>query len=122
MNECIIGIGSNIEAEKNIPETLELLKQRVNVIKLSSLIKTKPVGITNQPNFTNGAVKIQTNLSISELKQTLKAIEDLMGRDRSQPKYGPRSIDLDIVVWNGKIVDPDYYTRNFLKQSVDQII
>ncbi|MBN2635440.1 MAG: 2-amino-4-hydroxy-6-hydroxymethyldihydropteridine diphosphokinase [Prolixibacteraceae bacterium] len=122
MNECIIGIGSNIDADKNISETLELLKKSVDVIKLSSLIKTKPVGITDQPDFTNGAVKIQTNLSAAELKRVLKAIEDIMGRDRTQPKFGPRSIDLDMVVWNGEIVDNDYYTRNFLKRCVDEIL
>ena len=121
MNECIIGIGSNIDAENNIAKILELLAEKVHVIRVSSLIQTKPVGISNQPDFTNGAVKIQTNLSETGLKKLLRRLEDSMGRDRSQPKFGPRCIDLDIVVWNGKIVDPDYHTRNFLKSSVDEI-
>jgi len=121
MNECIIGIGSNIEAEKNIEEMLELLNQKVDVINISSMIKTKPLGITEQPDFTNGAVKVQTNLPEKKLKRLLKDIEDRMGRDRSQPKFGPRCIDLDIVVWNGEIIDPDYYTRDFLKTCVDEI-
>ena len=121
MNICIIGIGSNIEAEKNIEEMLELLNQKVDVINISSMIKTKPLGITDQPDFTNGAVKVQTELSKKELKIFLKGIEDSMGRDRSQPKFGPRCIDLDIVVWNGEIIDPDYYNRDFLKACVDEI-
>lgn len=121
MNECIIGIGSNINAEKNIAKMLDLLEQKVDVIRVSSLIQTKPIGITNQPDFTNGAVKIQTNLLETGLKKLLRKLEDSMGRDRSQPKFGPRCIDLDIVVWNGKIVDPEYYTRDFLKSSVDEI-
>jgi 2-amino-4-hydroxy-6-hydroxymethyldihydropteridine diphosphokinase len=121
MNECIIGIGSNIEAEKNIEEMLELLNQKVDVINISSMIKTKPLGITDQPDFTNGAVKVHTELSKKELKMFLKGIEDSMGRDRSQPKFGPRCIDLDIVFWNGEIIDPDYYTRDFLKTCVDEI-
>ena len=121
MNECIIGIGSNIEAEKNIFEMLELLKQKVDVINLSAFIQTKPIGITNQPDFTNGAVKIQTELSEKILKKLLKQIEDQLGRDRSQPKFGPRCIDLDIVIWNGEVVDPEYYTRDYLKKSVDEI-
>ena len=122
MNECIIGIGSNIEAEKNIAKMLKLLKQKVEVIKVSSLIKTKPIGITDQPDFINGAVKIHTSLPGDELKKSLKEIENLMGRDHSQPKFGPRCIDLDIVVWNSEIVDQDYYTRDFLKQCVDEIL
>ena len=121
MNECIIGIGSNINADRNISDMLEILKQKVDILKISSFIQTKPIGITNQADFINGAVKIQTNLSELRLKNLLKGIEDSMGRDRSQPKFGPRNIDLDIVVWNGKIVDPDYYTRDFLKSTVDEI-
>ncbi len=121
MNECIIGIGSNIEADKNVPKMLELLEQKVEVIRISSFLKTKPVGIKNQSDFTNGAVKVHTPLSEESLKEMLKKIEDQMGRDRSQPRFGPRCIDLDIVVWNRKIVDQDYYTRDFLKKSVDEV-
>jgi 7,8-dihydro-6-hydroxymethylpterin-pyrophosphokinase len=40
-----------------------------------------------------------------------------MGRDRSQKKFGPRNIDLDVLTWNGEIVDPDYYTREYLRIS-----
>jgi 2-amino-4-hydroxy-6-hydroxymethyldihydropteridine diphosphokinase len=45
-----------------------------------------------------------------------------MGRDRTIPKFGPRNIDLDIVVWNGTIVDEDYYTRDFLQKSVAELL
>lgn len=121
-NCVIIGIGSNIEAEKNIPGVLEILEHKVKVIKVSSFVKTKPVGIENQPDFTNGAVKIETSLNRKELKEVLKSIENFMGRDRMQPTFGPRCIDLDIVVWNGEIVDADYYTRDFLKNSVREIL
>lgn len=121
MNTVIIGIGSNIEAEKNISTMLDILSQKVNVIKVSPFVKTKPIGIANQPDYTNGAVKIETGLNRQKLTELLKDIENQMGRDRTQPKYGPRNIDLDIVVWNGKIVDEDYYTRDFLKDSVQKI-
>lgn len=122
MNEVIIGIGSNIDAETNISKMLEILKGYVEIVKVSSFIKTKPIGIENQPEFTNGAVKIITNLSQRELNDLLKEIEDKMGRDRTAPKFGPRNIDLDIVVWNGEIVDDDYYTRDFLQKSVSELI
>jgi 2-amino-4-hydroxy-6-hydroxymethyldihydropteridine diphosphokinase len=121
MNTCIIGIGSNIDAENNIQKMLKILENHVEVLQVSSFIKTKPVGIADQPDFTNGAVKINTNLNTEELTKLLKSIEDWMGRDRSAPKFGPRNIDLDVVVWNGEIVDKDYFTRDFLKKSVDEI-
>lgn len=122
MNTVIIGIGSNLDAEKNIPAMLEKLSCHVKVLKTSTLLKTKPVGILEQHDFTNGAVKIETNLNQIKLNKLLKSIEDEMGRDRTAPKFGPRCIDLDIAVWNGEIVDMDYYTRDFLKNSVQEII
>lgn len=121
MNECIIGIGSNIDAEENIRKMLEILKSRVKVLRVSSFLKTKPIGISEQPYFTNGAVKINTGLNRERLNRELKKIEDELGRDRTAPKFGPRTIDLDIVVWNGKIVDKDYYTRDFLQKNVQEI-
>ncbi len=120
-NNVIIGIGSNIDAEKNIAEMLQILKDKVEIVKVSTMIKTRPIGIENQPDYTNGAVKIMTNLNSEDLTVLLKAIEDQMGRDRSAPKFGPRNIDLDIVVWNGEIVDDDDYTRDFLQQSVREL-
>lgn len=117
----ILGIGSNINAETNISKMLEILGKEVEILKVSSWLKTKPIGIEDQPDFTNGAVKIQTSLNREGLNRLLKNIEDRLGRDRSAPKFGPRSIDLDIVVWNGEIVDEDYYTRDFLQKSVQEV-
>ncbi len=120
-NICIIGIGSNINAETNIPKMLEILKAKVTVLKVSSFLKTKPIGILNQPDFTNGAVKIQTNLDLKNLNKLLKEIENQLGRNRTGPKSGPRCIDLDIIVWNDEIIDKDYYTRDFLQKSVSEL-
>ncbi|MGV8092459.1 MAG: 2-amino-4-hydroxy-6-hydroxymethyldihydropteridine diphosphokinase [Mangrovibacterium sp.] len=63
--------------------------------------------MTDQADFMNGAVKIGTNMEIEKFRLYLKELEDRLGRDRSQPKYGPRSIDLDILIWNGEIVDEE---------------
>lgn len=121
MNDCIIGIGSNIEAEKNITEMLRLLSADVEVIKVSKLMQTKPIGITNQADYTNGAVSIRTIMNLETLSLYLKTLEDKMGRDRTQPKFGPRKIDLDILIWNNKVVDQDYYTRDFLRISAAEL-
>ncbi|GJL71497.1 MAG: 2-amino-4-hydroxy-6-hydroxymethyldihydropteridine diphosphokinase [Nitrosomonas sp.] len=121
MNDCIIGIGSNINPENNIPESLALLKQQVEIIAISSWVKTAPIGITDQDDFINGAVRIRTALSRDSLFNYLKKIEDKLGRDRTLPKFGPRTIDLDIVVWNKIIIDNDYYTRDFMKNAVNEL-
>lgn len=121
MNDCIIGIGSNIEADKNIPEMLRLLAEKVEIIQVSELLQTKPIGITGQADFTNGAVLIRTEMNLETLDLYLKKLEDRMGRDRSQKKFGPRNIDLDILIWNNEVVDEDYYTRDFLRKSAAEL-
>ena len=121
MNDCIIGIGSNIRAEYHIPEMLKLLASHVQIIQVSQMVQTKPIGIISQPDYTNGAVRILTEMEKDELFLFLKQLEDQMGRDRSQKKYGPRNIDLDILIWNNQVVDPDYFTREFLRESAAEL-
>ena len=65
---------------------------------------------------------METELEQQSLKKELKQIEDILGRDRSLPKFGPRTIDLDILIWNKKVVDKDYYERDFLRKGVEEII
>jgi 2-amino-4-hydroxy-6-hydroxymethyldihydropteridine diphosphokinase len=123
-NIAVIGIGSNIDAESNIQKMLEILKKEkeVEIQQVSTFLQTKPVGNLNQPDYINGAVKIATSLEKECLNQLLKSIEDQLGRDRKLPKFSARTMDLDMVVWNGEIIDMDYYTRDFLKKSVQEVI
>ena len=121
-HQCIVGIGSNIEPEQNIAAALFLLRQEQELVHISSLIKTSPIGITDQPDFLNGAAKILTTMEIADFRSYLKNIEDRLKRDRTAPKFGPRTIDLDIVIWDGEIIDPDYYSRDFLRVAVDEIL
>lgn len=121
MNDCIIGIGSNIDAERNIPEMLRRLANDVEIIQVSKMVQTKPIGITDQDDYTNGAVRIRTEMDLETLTLYLKKVEDLMGRDRTQKKFGPRNIDLDILIWNNTIIDPDYFTREFLQNSASEL-
>jgi 2-amino-4-hydroxy-6-hydroxymethyldihydropteridine diphosphokinase len=121
MNDCIVGIGSNVEPEKNIAKMLKLLANEVVIVQVSKIVKTKPIGIANQPDFSNGAVRIKTEKGMDELNQLLKSLEDQMGRDRTQPKFGPRTIDLDIMIWNNAIIDTDFFSREFLRNSATEL-
>ncbi|MBR8537193.1 2-amino-4-hydroxy-6-hydroxymethyldihydropteridine diphosphokinase [Carboxylicivirga sediminis] len=118
---AVIGLGSNISAETKIPEALHELNRIAEVIKTSKVMTTQPIGITEQADFSNCAVLILVKMPFEVLNAKLKAIEDKMGRDRSRPKFGPREIDLDIVVYDDEITDDDYYTRDFLKELVNQV-
>ncbi|HBV20120.1 MAG TPA: 2-amino-4-hydroxy-6-hydroxymethyldihydropteridine diphosphokinase [Nitrosomonas sp.] len=120
-NVCIIGIGSNINPEKNTRAALAIMKREIDVQGISTWTKTAPIGITSQNDFINGAVKVRTAMSREAFKKYLKKLENKLGRDRSLPKFGPRVIDLDIIVWNDEIVDDDYYTRAFVRDAVHEL-
>jgi len=121
-HEVVIGLGSNIDPEANLEQAVLELKSRFKVSKRSQWTRTKPIGIQDQPDFYNGALLMETELEQQSLKKELKRIEDILGRDRSLPKFGPRTIDLDILIWNKKVVDEDYYKRDFLRKGVEEII
>ena len=121
-HEVVIGLGSNIDPEANLEQAVLELKSRFKVSKRSQWTRSKPIGIQDQPDFYNGALLLETELEQQSLKKELKRIEDILGRDRSLPKFGPRTIDLDILIWNKEVVDEDYYERDFLRKGVEEII
>ena len=118
MNQAIVALGSNIDSQKNIALAREILAKDFEVIAETDWFSTKPVGYAQQPDFLNGAVLIHTVLKLEQLRQHLKRIEDTLGRRRGVLTFGPRTVDLDIVVWNGKLLDPDFYERDYLKKAV----
>ena len=121
-NEVVIALGSNIDPKANLELAVFELKSRFNVLKKSRWLRTKPIGLKDQPDFYNGTLLMETELGLESLRQELKGVEDLMGRNRKLPKFGPRVIDLDILIWNGKVIDKDYYDRDFLRKGVEEIL
>ncbi len=116
MNRVYLIIGSNINPESNIPAAIKHLQDRhdLQIIKTSSVWKTRPVG-SQAGDFLNIAICIETPLDDRELKtQVLSVIENKMGRIRSEDKYAPRSIDLDIVIFNQSIVDFSLFRYDYL--------
>lgn len=118
---AVIGIGSNIDAKRNIARAIDELNLLAEVIQLSEVLITKPIGIIDQDDFLNAVALIRVQLSYELLNQELKGLEDKLGRDRTRPKFGPREIDLDIVVYDDEITDDDFYTRDFLQALVGQV-
>ena len=120
-HDCIIGLGSNIDPEHNIAAALFFIRSDHKLVSISGMVQTAPIGIVEQPDFTNGAARVTTNMELADFRNYLKIIEDQLNRDRTLPKYGPRTIDLDIVVWDGEIIDKDYDERDFLRRVVAEI-
>ena len=122
MNTAVVGIGSNIHPYRNIALALDMLSEDHHMLRVSELVQTKPIGFTQQADFVNGACMIETTCSADDFTACLKAIENRLGRKRIANKNGPRTIDLDIVMWNGNIINDDYYSREFVRNAVTGLL
>ena len=122
INTAVLGLGSNIRAKENIEEARKIIAEKFIILKESSFIFTDPVGLKEQPPFLNGTILITTHLDYLEVLRMAKNIEDTLGRIRSDDKFGPRTIDIDLIVWNDTIIDEDFYERDFLKQTTLEVL
>lgn len=104
MNRVVLILGSNIDKEWNLPRAVRLLSERTELLAVSSVYETAPVGTTDQPLFFNAAALVETPLNAADLKQTvLSDIEQILKRVRTEDKNAPRTIDLDIVLFNDEV-------------------
>lgn len=106
MNTAYLLIGSNLGDRKLYLEqaTLYLAQKCGRIVQQSALYETAPWGIQEQPNYLNQAIALETALHPEELMIALLQIEELMGRIRTV-KYGPRTIDLDILFYDQVIMN-----------------
>ena len=103
-----IGVGANLgDRRATIERAVELLRAvpGVEVLAVSSLRETDPVGFEEQPRFLNGAVELETTLKPRELLDVLLRVERDLGRTREGPRFGPRTIDLDLLVYGDRRLD-----------------
>jgi 2-amino-4-hydroxy-6-hydroxymethyldihydropteridine diphosphokinase len=94
--KAFISLGSNINPEENLPLAMRNLDAIGEIIAVSMVYQNPAVGPTPQPEFLNAAVLIATDLKPLEIRARLRQIEAEMGRLRSDDKYAPREIDLDL--------------------------
>lgn len=109
----LITLGSNIEPQANLPRAFRLLAERVRVVGVSKVYESVAVNAAgepapDQPVFLNAAAQIETDLEPLPLKyDVLRAIETEMGRVRSDDKFAPRVIDLDIALYGDLLLQLD---------------
>ena len=108
--DVIIGLGSNIERERYVPEAIRLLRRHrdIELLDVSRFFESPSVGgPAAAPSFYNAAVRACTTLGPVELRDELRYIEDVLGRVRTDDPDEPRTIDLDIVYYADRVVDDD---------------
>lgn len=98
MTDILLGIGSNVDREKSIQHALQQLEHHFGNLKISPTFESEAIGFKGD-NFYNLVVQTNTDLSLPEVMAVYRKIEDECGRDRSGPKFGPRTLDIDLLTF-----------------------
>jgi 2-amino-4-hydroxy-6-hydroxymethyldihydropteridine diphosphokinase len=128
---AFVGLGANLgDREGAIRSALELLAARdgVEVVAVSTLRDTAPVGRVDQPRFLNGAAELETTLPPRDLLEALFDVERELGRERRE-RWGPRAIDLDLLLYGAEQVDepeltvphPRLHVRGFVLEPLAEL-
>jgi 2-amino-4-hydroxy-6-hydroxymethyldihydropteridine diphosphokinase len=104
-----VGLGGNLGDRRALLDAaVEALRRDpdIEVVAVSSFRETEPVGVVDQPPFLNGAVSVDTDLSARELLDRLLGVERSLGRTREgEERYGPRTVDLDLLLYGDETID-----------------
>lgn len=114
IHQAYLSLGSNIQPRENMLEAMRLLRQKLIVNAFSTIWETEAVG-SQGPRFLNAAAWVSTTFTAAKLKANiLTDVEQSLGRVRTADKNAPRTIDLDIVVFDEQVVEDNLWTRDFL--------
>jgi 2-amino-4-hydroxy-6-hydroxymethyldihydropteridine diphosphokinase len=133
VTRAYIALGANLgDRERTIRAALADLAATpgVEVVAVSSLVETDPVGYLDQPRFLNGAAALETTLTARELLELLLAVERRFGRAREGvPPQGPRTLDLDLLLYGSarieepglRIPHPRLHERRFVLEPLAEL-
>jgi 2-amino-4-hydroxy-6-hydroxymethyldihydropteridine diphosphokinase len=133
VQRAYVGLGSNLgDREQTLRAALAALAAHpaLEVVAVSSLIDTEPVGYTAQPRFLNGVAALETGLSARELLELLLEVERRFGRSREDvPPQGPRTLDLDLLVYGTdeieepglRVPHPRLHERGFVLEPLAEV-
>lgn len=123
MNHYYLHLGSNLgDRKKNLYDAIRLIEYKIGfIVEKSSIYETEPWGLKDQPGFLNQAIISKSNLSPNKVLNVITDIESELGRIRNE-KWGPRTIDIDIIYCDDLILNsdeltvphPHMYDRNFV--------
>jgi 2-amino-4-hydroxy-6-hydroxymethyldihydropteridine diphosphokinase len=117
-----IGIGSNIYPQTNLPTSVEMLSHYITIKGVSTAWQTAAVG-SNGPDYLNAAVEAKTKYTPHYLKNhIIRGIETRLGRVRSNDKNTPRTIDLDILIYDDQLLDVEIWKYAYLAVPLSEIL
>ena len=114
VHQVYLSLGSNIRPEVNLPKAIEFLSEPGEILKVSSAWESEAVG-SDGPNYLNACVLFSTQLLYTELQdQVTHPIEARLGRNRTGDKYAPRTIDIDIVLFDNRSCHDKFWSLAFV--------
>ena len=127
MTTAYVGLGANLgDREGTIRRAAEL----IGAGRLSTIVETDPWGYENQPRFLNAVAEVETQLTPRRFLDHLLDIERRLGRERVGPRWGPRTADLDLLLWGGETIDepglqvphPRLHERLFVLEPLAELV
>ena len=130
--KAYVGLGANLgDRERTLRRALDLLaaEEGIVVAAVSTFRETEPVGYLGQPRFLNAAARLETELTPRGLLAALLEVERKLGRDRSGPRFGPRTVDLDLLLYGDLELDeegltvphPRLHERSFVLEPLAEL-
>ncbi|HEY3550185.1 MAG TPA: 2-amino-4-hydroxy-6-hydroxymethyldihydropteridine diphosphokinase [Gaiellaceae bacterium] len=132
MTRAYVGLGANLgDRERTVRAAVDALavEDGIEVVAVSALRETEPVGVGEQPRFINGAVALDTTLPARELLDRLLTVEQRFGRIRAAGEHCPRTLDLDLLLYGDDVIDepgltlphPRLHERRFVLEPLAEL-
>ena len=121
-HEVCLLLGSNIRPEQNLPAAVNLLQKQLRLLQASSVWETTAVGSAG-PNFLNAALRARALFDVLDLKErVIHPIEAQLGRVRTSDKNAPRTIDIDLILFDGQLLDATLWKYAYRAVPVAEIL
>jgi 2-amino-4-hydroxy-6-hydroxymethyldihydropteridine diphosphokinase len=132
VTRAYVGLGANLgDRRRALRAAVDALSAEdgVEVVSVSVLRETEPVGVGQQPLYLNGAAELETTLTARELLDRLLAVEQRFGRIRVSGEHGPRTLDLDLLLYGDEVIDepgltvphPRLHERRFVLEPLAEL-
>jgi 2-amino-4-hydroxy-6-hydroxymethyldihydropteridine diphosphokinase len=132
VTRAYVGLGANVgDRERMLRAAVDALaaEEGIEVVSVSTLRETEPVGVGEQPRFLNGAAELETPLTARERLDRLLTVEQRFGRVRIPGEHGPRTLDLDLLLYGDEVIDepgltvphPRLHERRFVLEPLAEL-